>query len=134
MLALLELHVPAPSNPELHAALAALRHIDEQLVERKLAPRQPLLMSVAGNRFDGMPVSVGQTVFPGIRTHELFLLLPRFAIERERHDTRIRHPLHGEALRFVERAEYVDRDPGVFFRDLAFDAEHMHDRKDAGLA
>jgi hypothetical protein len=40
---LLELHPLGSSNPELHTPLAALRHIDKQLVERKLAPRQVIL-------------------------------------------------------------------------------------------
>src|SRR4051794_7503990 len=91
-----------PSNAVLHAAFAPLRHVEEQIIERKLPPRQSLLMGVCAQRLEGTPVSVGEPVFPGVGAHELFLLLPGLPVKRERDDPWIRQPLHREALRFVE--------------------------------
>src|SRR5215467_11729533 len=121
------------SYPKLDAPFAPLKHVQEQLIERELAPDQALLIGVAHKRLKGVTVRVGEAVLPWIRAHKFFLLFPRLAIKGERYDPRVCQSLHGDVLGLIKGMEQVDGDPWVVFNDMPFDAEDMHDRKNAGL-
>src|SRR5712671_4361780 len=118
---------------ELVAAAGALRHAEKQLVERNAPLDQALLLRVADQRLEVLAVAVGQSVFPRIAPKNFLLLLPGLAIPRERDDARVLHAPHRDRLRLVEGHEHVDRDPRVSLHDLLLEADHMHDREDAGL-
>src|SRR5712675_694371 len=108
---------------EFVAAAGALRHAQEQLVERDAPLDQALLLRVADQRLEVLAVPFGQSVFPRIAPQRLLLLLPGLAIPRERDDARVLHALHRNRLRLVEGHEHVDRDPRVFLHDLLLEAE-----------
>ena len=80
-----------------------------------------------------MTVLVAEPVFPRVGPQDLFLLLPGLAVPGERDDARVGHAGHRDRLGALEGLEHVDRHPGMLVDDLLLDAEHMHDREDAGL-
>src|SRR5262249_21212963 len=55
---------------ELDTALASLKHIQEQIIEREFAPNEALLMSVAHKGLQIVTVLVGEAVLPGIGAHD----------------------------------------------------------------
>ena len=116
----------------LAAALAALVDIEKELLERRPLLDQALLVRVADQGVEHLAVFLREPVFPRIRTENALLLLPGVAIPGERHDARIRHALHGDGLGFIESPEQVDGEPGMLLRQRLPDAEHMHDRENAG--
>src|SRR5262249_13571303 len=118
-------------DPEF-VALAAFRDVEEKLVERQAALAQALLLRIGHQPLEVLGVALAQAVFPGVLAEDLLLLLPALAIPGERHDARILHPLHGELLRLFERLVEVGGDPGMALDDLLLDADHVHDREDAG--
>src|SRR5262249_53725017 len=118
-------------DPEL-VAFAAFRHVEEELVEREAALAQALLLRIGHQPFEVFRVALAQPVFPGILAEDFLLLLPALAIPGKRHDARIFHPLHRQLFRLFECLVEVGRDPGMPLDDLLLDADHVHDREDAG--
>ncbi len=98
------------------AALAALRHRQEQLIERDAAADQALIVRIAHQRLEVPAVRLGQAVFPRVAAEQLLLLVPRFLIPGERHQARIAHALHRDVLRLVERLVEVGDHPGMSSR------------------
>src|SRR6266849_3497229 len=121
------------SYSELDTTLAPLKHVEEQFIEGEVAPDQTLLVGVAHQRLKSVTVLVGEAVFPRVRAHDSFLLLPRFAVRSERHDPRVCQSFHGKVLGLVKGVEQIDGGPWVLFNDMPFDAQNMHDRENAGL-
>src|SRR5262245_26325278 len=115
-------------------AFAALGDVEEQLVERQRPLDQALLMRIGDEPLEVPGVALGEPVLPGVLAEDALLLLPSLAIPGERDDARIFHPLHGERLGLVERLVQVDRHPGMALDDLLLDADHVHNRENAGLA
>src|SRR5262249_52343553 len=115
-------------------AFAALGDVEEQIVERQRPLDQALLVRIGDEPLEIPGIALAEPVLPGVFAQDAPLLLPTLAVPGERDNARILHPLHGERLGFVERLVEVDRHPGMALDDLLLDADHVHDREDAGLA
>src|SRR5262245_28600389 len=115
-------------------AFAALGDVEEQLVQRQRPLDQTLLVRISDEPLEVPGIALGEPVLPGVLAEDALLLLPTLAVPGERDNARILHPLHGERLGLVERLVQVDRHPGMALDNLLLDADHVHDREDAGLA
>src|SRR4029079_3253532 len=106
----------------------------EQLIEREPPPAQALLVRIGDEPLEVLGIALLQPIFPGVLAEDALLLLPALAVPGERHDARVLHPLHGEGLRLLERLIEIDGHPWMPIYDLLLDPDHVHDRKDPGLA
>src|SRR4029453_15877521 len=107
---------------------------EHQLTARGPPPAQALLGRVGEEPLEVSGVAFLQSIFPGVLAEDALLLLPALAVPGERHDARVLHPLHGEGLRLLERLIEINGHPWMPIDDLLLDPDHVHDRKDPGLA
>src|SRR3954467_8840724 len=117
------------SHAEFPTVLAALRHVYKELIQKQRASHQSLLLRIAGERLQCVPVALGQAVFPRVRAEQILLLLPCRAVPGERHDAGVLQPPHREAFCLLEGIEHIDRNPWMALQDFTSDPEHMHDGK-----
>src|SRR4249920_1626162 len=125
------------ADPKLNSefvALAAFGDIEEQFIEREPPPAQALLVRICDEPLEVPGVALFQSIFPGVLAEDALLLFPALAVPGQRHDARVFHPLHGEGLGLLERLVEIGGHPRMPLDDLLLDPDHMHDRKDAGLA
>src|SRR5262249_28282899 len=88
----------APVSKLLRAAGVAEIGIVEQLRERPQLADHALLVHVALNRFEVLPVRVGEAILPRIAPKDVLLLLDRGAYPGERHHAGVLHPAIGHLL------------------------------------
>src|SRR5262245_36126034 len=115
-------------------ACPAVGDVEEGVVDRQRPLDQALLVGIGDEPLEVPGIALAEPVLPGVLAQDALLLLPALAVPGERDDARILHPVHGERLGLVERLVQVDRHPGMPLDNLLLDADHVHDREDAGLA